>query len=245
MVNLVVRNFGMDFIYFDMLFCLIWMIVLLRKKYFLQWLFGLFGACVVFFTDYFLWYKILGTRLIYEVPFNEGLFLLYFSFTYGMFEFSYVAVMFSAKSWRKMLFWSLFLYGGWLAVGFLSQWIPLDDRSISIAREMSSARWGQVVVTVGGYLMLIILKYTWKPFKQVTWRKIAFLFLIGFLVHFAMETTLLAVGIRPWEGAVGVLAFNSLVEFNMGVPILYFGWVFLKDRGISTGAEERVKQRSE
>ena len=95
MVYIVTRNFGMDFIYLDILFCVIWMILLLRKRYVLQWIFGLFGACVVFFTDYVIWYLVKGSR-VFNIPiFNEGLFLLYFSFTYGMIEFSYVAVMFS------------------------------------------------------------------------------------------------------------------------------------------------------
>ncbi|MEE9410529.1 MAG: hypothetical protein V3V41_06350, partial [Candidatus Heimdallarchaeota archaeon] len=219
MVNIVSRIFGVDFIYLDILFCVIWMVILIRKKYILQWLFGVFGACVVFFTDYVIWFKLKGTRMIYELPFSEGPFLLYFSFTYGMIEFSYVAVMFSAKNWRKMLYWSLLLYGGWFAIGFLSQWIHWDDRVISIAREMTSARWRQVGMAIGGYLLLIVLKYTWKPFKQLTWPKIGFLLFVGFLVHFAMETTLLAAGIRPLDpGAFGVLAFNSLIEFNTGVP---------------------------
>ena len=238
MVHEVARIFGMDFIYLDILFCVIWMIVLLRKKYHLQFLFGLFGACVVFFTDFVIWYTIKGTRILNEVPFNEALFLLYFSFTYGMIEFSYVAVLFSIKNWKKIAFWSSFLLGGWFIIGFLSQWIHLDDRTIDIVRLMSSGRWVQIVMAIGGYLLLIILKYTWEPFKHLTWARIGFLFLIGFFVHFSMETTLLAAGIRPLEGAFSVLLFNSLIEFNTGVPILYFGWILLKDRGISTGIKD-------
>jgi hypothetical protein len=103
---------------------------------------------------------------------------------------------------------------------------------------MSSARWGQVGMAIGGYLVLVILKYTWEPFKHLTWPRLGFLFLIGFFVHFSMETTLLAAGIRPLEGAFTVLLFNSFIEFNTGVPILYFGWVLLKDRRISTGIED-------
>jgi len=239
MVYIVSRNFGMDFIYLDILFCVIWMILLLRKRYVLQWIIGLFGACVVFFTDYVIWFTIKGSRVFHEIPFSEGLFLLYFSFTYGMIEFSYVAVMFSAKDWKTMLRWSLLLYGGWFAIGFLSQWIPLHDTAISISRIMSDFRWGQIAMAAGGYLVLIILKYTWEPFKHLTWIKLGFLVLVGFLVHFGMEITLLSAGIRPLEaGALGVLFFNSLIEFNTGVPFLYFGWVLLKDWKINTGVQD-------
>jgi hypothetical protein len=43
-----------------------------------------------------------------------------------------------------------------------------------------------------------------------------------------MEVTLLASGIRPAENYVHVLLFNSLLEFNMGVPILYILWTAIK-----------------
>jgi len=158
-----------------------------------------------------------------------------------MIEFSYVAVMFSARNWKKMLFWTSLLFVGWFTIGFLSKFIHLDDRVIHISRDMAEAgnRWSQLALTLAGYLALIILKYTWKPFKNLTWLKLGYLFLVGFLVHFAMEITLLSAGIRPLaEGSFGVLIFNSLIEFNMGIPPLFFGWIMLKDRTVSTGREE-------
>ncbi len=235
----VIRNFGWEFIILDIIFCIMWMAFLIKKKYYLQWLFGLFGALVVFLTDYVFWYVIGDSREIISLPtgLNPLTFLMYFSFTYGMVEFSYVAVMFSAKNWRKMMYWTMFLYIGWFFIAFFPKVLPMDDTSVDIVRHMSDTRWTQIGMAVGGYLLLVILKHTWKPFKSLTWKKLGYLVLLGFAVHFAMEITLLSSGIRPPSDIFSVLIFNSLIEFNSGVPILFFGWTLLKDKGISIGGE--------
>ncbi|MCG3220403.1 MAG: hypothetical protein H7641_03400 [Candidatus Heimdallarchaeota archaeon] len=241
MVHDVTRIFGVEFIILDLIFCFIWMIILIRKKYILQWLFGLFGAVVVFLFDYVLWYTVHDppTRIIYSLPegFTPLTFLIYFSFTYGMIEFSFAAVMFSAKSWRKMLYWTILLYTGWFVIGLLPRVLPMSDTTIHIVRQMTRGRWLQIGMVVGGYLLLIVLKFIWEPFKDLTWKKLGYLFLVGVLVHFAMEITLFAAGIRPIGNLVDVLLFNSLIEFNSGIPFIYFGWALLKDKGISIGGE--------
>jgi hypothetical protein len=93
---------------------------------------------------------------------------------------------------------------------------------------MSNARIIQVALVAGGYLLLLLLKYTWRPMKSLTLPRMLYLFLVGILVHFGMEITLLASGIRPAENYVDVLLFNSLLEFNMGVPFLYILWTAIR-----------------
>lgn len=64
--------------------------------------------------------------------------------------------------------------------------------------------------------------------KPLTWPRMAYLFLVGVLVIFAMELTLWLSGIRPAEEGLDVLIFNSLLEFNVGIPVLYIVWNFIK-----------------
>ena len=99
-------------------------------------------------------------------------------------------------------------------------------------------RWIQIAMVVGGYLLLVLFKYKWKPFKNLTWLKLGYLFLVGFLVHFGMEITLLAAGIRPLEGSIIILIFNSFLEFNSGVPVIFIAWTLLKNRGVRTGSDD-------
>jgi hypothetical protein len=233
----VVRTFDMDFIYLDITFCAVWMLFLLRRKQTIPLCFGFLGALITFLADDVLWLHIQHTRTL-DVPFNRDLFLVYFSFTYGMIEFSYVTVMFQAKSMKAKALWTLFLYGGWLATALISQHAGIDDRTILTARDMSHARIIQAAMVVGGYLLLLLLKYTWQPMKSLTFRRMIYLFCVGMLVHFGMEITLLASGIRPAGDYVHVLLFNSLLEFNMGIPILYILWTAIKSADLHDTSKE-------
>jgi hypothetical protein len=233
----------MDFMYLDIAFCAVWMLVLFRRKHTIALCFGFLGAFITFFTDDVLWFHIQHTRTL-EVPFNRDLFLVYFSFTYGMIEFSYVTAMFQARSMKTRALWTLFLYGGWMATALISQHVGIDDRTIQTGRDMSNARVIQVALVAGGYLLLLLLKYTWRPMKSLTFPRMLYLFLIGILVHFAMEVTLLASGIRPAENYVHVLLFNSLLEFNMGVPILYILWTAIKSIKVHDTIQEEPPQIS-
>ncbi len=54
---------------------------------------------------------------------------------------------------------------------------------------------------------------------DLSWKKILYIFSVGFFVHFSMELTLLLSGIRVLD--LFNLIFNSVIEFNTGAPILY------------------------
>ncbi|MFW9910772.1 MAG: hypothetical protein ACFFEF_19625 [Candidatus Thorarchaeota archaeon] len=225
------RTFGIDFIYTDLFFCLIWIFVLLREKYKLEFLIGCLGILTNFIIDYFYWYGFLGIRTL-EGPINPLLFFIYFSITYGMIEYSYVAVMFRVENNRSRIVWTLFLYSGWLLSGIVSQWIPISDAIIHVAREMSLQRFPMLIGICIGFGFLVFLKYKWKPMFHLGWKRLAYIFLVGILVHMGMETTLAVSGIRPspLSEVIGEFLFNSLLEFNLGIPILYLIWVFLGNR---------------
>lgn len=222
----VARTMDIDFIYFDLIMTAIWITLLIVRKRWKALFFGLFGYAVVFFTDDVIWYTIRGTRYI-EGPIGPHLFLAYFSFTYGMIMFSYAPMMFDKKiSQMEKLLWSVLLYGGWLYIAVLSQWVNWNNNEMVIWREMSGSRIGQIVMAVVGYLTLAILKaFNWKFMEKVPWWYFGYLFGVGIFIHYSMESTLMIGGIRPLNW--GVLAFNSLLEFNTGIPILFLMWIFV------------------
>lgn len=222
----VARVMDIDFIYFDLILVAIWITLLLVRKRFKALLFGLFGYAVVFFTDDVIWYTLQGTRHI-EGPIGPHLFLAYFSFTYGMIMFSYAPMMFdnSISKIEKVL-WSILLWGGWMLIAAMSQWIHWNDAEMSILREMSGSRIGQILMIAVGYGMLLVLKaFRWKFMESVSWWYFAFLFGVGTFIHFSMESTLMIAGIRPlnWN----VMVFNSFLEFNTGIPYLFLMWIFV------------------
>ena len=234
------RLMDIDFIYFDLLLVTIWIIALLVRKRFKALLFGLFGYAVVFITDDVFWYTIWKTREINTSgTIGPHLFLAYFSFTYGMIMFSYAPIMFDKKiSKLEKGFWSIGMFGGWLAIGLMSQAIAWNDTAIDIVRHMDGIRVGQILMVALGYIALIVmnglLKYTkWNYIDAQPWWTFAYLFAVGIFIHLSMEATLSIAGIRqPFY--VGVFIYNSLMEFNSGIPYLIVMWILLNRKDYRT-----------
>ncbi|TET33182.1 MAG: hypothetical protein E3J70_00035 [Candidatus Heimdallarchaeota archaeon] len=130
----------------------------------------------------------------------------------------------------EKLLWAGLMYCGWLAIGMMSKYIAWDDRIIDISRDMANARTKQIIMASVGYAVLLIWKilsefldgFPWNIMKNIPYWYFGILIVTGIFIHFSMESTLMIAGIRPidWE----VLAVNSLLEFNTGIPILFGLW---------------------
>ncbi len=207
----VIRIFGIDYIFFDLIFLVVFISLLIRFKKKIP-LIALFagGLLINFVVDWGIWLHTGIRAITLPINFLGGVFVffIWFSLSYGV-EYAYVFLMFEKKS-NKIL-WTLLIFGGWLLVAFLSQLIPINDVLITTIRHMSDFRIWRVLIVLIGYSLLFLLKYDWK--------KISYLFFIGFLVHFMMEFSLFISGIRP--GSFLILLENSLIEFNMCVPFFY------------------------
>lgn len=223
--SLVIRVFDVDFMLLDLAFTTCWIILLYRKGYIKPLLFGLMGILVNFIVDYGIWYSYLGIRTVEGLPdwMSPFAFFIYFSITYGMMQYSYVQVMFTKNPEnpeqvkRERIWWSVIFFGGWLLIGFVSVLTPLNDIEITVTRIMTQQRFTEVIVVIVEFSLLALLAY--KKKFGIDWRVIGYIFFVGFFVHFTMEFTLFLSGIRlssPFD-----LVFNSLIEFNMGAPILY------------------------
>ena len=204
----VIRNFGVDYIYFDIAFLLLFIFLLIKSKEKIALIAIFVGGLFNFFIDWGIWYNLTGIREIALPGINAVLFFLWFSISYGL-EYAWVFLMFKKKSNR--LKWTVILFAGWILVAFFSQVFSINDATITTIRHMDFLRIWRVAIVLAGYSLLFILKYNW--------RKIGYLFFVGFAVHFMMEFSLLIMGIRP--GSFLILLENSLIEFNMAVPILY------------------------
>lgn len=222
--SIVIRIFDVDFMLLDLIFTSIWILILYKKGYIKPLIFGLFGIMINMIIDYGVWFSIQGVRTVENLPawMSPFAFFIYFSITYGMIEYSYVQVMFSINSQKEsareeMIRWSLFLFGGWLLFGLLSSVLPINDAEVTVQRVMTEQRVFQVYGLIAEYMLLVILAYLGK--FGLSWKKILYIFSVGFFVHFSMELTLLLSGIRNLD--LFNLIFNSIIEFNTGAPILY------------------------
>jgi hypothetical protein len=193
--------------------------MIIRKKWIPFWAF-LTGGMINFVIDWGFWIHIIHIRditlpasLLPGIPdtWRLFIFMLWFSIAYG-FLFAWIFLMLDEKS--NKVAWTLFLFGGWLSVAFLSQMLHIDDALITTCRHMGDGRFLQIGIAVAGYIALIILK--------VPWKKIGILYLMGVAVYFMMEFSLFISGIRPSSWLL--LTVNSLLEFQMGMPILYILW---------------------
>jgi len=208
----VIRTFGVDYIFFDLTFLATFLFLLIKYKKKIPLLaFFIGGLLINFFMDWGIWLHSGIREIALPANFIGGsiLFFVWFSLSYGV-EYAYVFLMFD-KGNSKKLKWTLFILFGWILVALLSQSAPINDASITTIRHMSDFRIIRIVIVILGYSLLFAFKYDWK--------KIFYLFFIGFLIHFMMEFSLLITDIRP--GSFWILLENSLIEFNMGVPIFY------------------------
>ena len=223
--SIVIRVFDVDFMFLDLAFTICWIILLYKKGHIKPLFFGLMGIIVNFIVDYGVWYSYLGIRTVEGLPswMSPFAFFIYFSITYGIVQYSYVQVMFTKnheqpeKEKHDRIWWSTLLFGGWLLIAYLSVIVPFDVNEVTVARTMTSQRFIEVLVVIGELSFLALLAH--KKKYGLNWKVIGYIFFVGFFVHFTMEFTLFLPGIR--RSSLFDLVFNSILEFNMGAPILY------------------------
>jgi len=227
--SIVTRTLGVDFIYFDLIFLSIWIYYLIKKKYWIPILWGILGWVAYLIADYYIWYTVMQSRT-YEGPINNYIFFLWFCFSAGFAQFSYVAIMFEKRNWKELWLWTLIFYLGWVIVGVGSQLIPLDDRIIRVSRNMDANRQRLTftLMTLGNVVIAAILYL----FKKLRFEDIVYLFIVGTLVEFCLELSMSISGIRLEQGtwSLELMVVNTLIEFNMGIILMYLLWAIAKTR---------------
>jgi hypothetical protein len=157
----VIRIFGTDYIYFDLVFLTIFTALLAVNKKRIPLLAFILGGLIIFIIDWVFWMQIFKIRT--------------FSLPPGF-------LSFLPEYWAK----TVFMFWFSMSYGLMFAWI---------------------------FLMFD------KQNKRAAWTALLF---GGCGIHFMMEFSLWVSGIRP--SSLDLLLVNTLVESNMGVPLLYIFW---------------------
>jgi len=225
----VARTIGIDFIYLDILFIIIWVSFLIKRKYWTPIKWGLLGWIIYIFVDYVYWYLITQTRH-YTGPLDPFLFFLWFCISPGFVQFSYVIVLFEKRNKNELIFWTMLFYIGWTLVSVGSQLLPLNDIIIEVYRDMNveNQRLNELIMVLVNIIIAAALYYK----KKLRLEDILYLFLVGTLVEFGLEFTLSVSGIRQEQGGWSLITMlvNTLIEFNLGIILMYLLWVPFKIR---------------
>jgi hypothetical protein len=206
------REFNSLYIYLDIIWLIIYAVILLWRKRHIAFIAGLIGGVIYFAVDYGIFYLLLKTRSVTGA--DPLWFLLWLSVSYGFTNFAWIWILLDKDSNKTE--WSLFTIVGWVAVALLSQNFGTDFPVISIYRGTGGYHGIMALMLAVGYIYLIIQNFRNIPSARVNLLR---LLAIGIGVQFSWELVLLLTGIRP----IGILPLiiDSLIETNMGMPYLY------------------------
>ncbi len=218
------RIFNLLYIYIDIIWLVIFIIILLFTKRYLAIIVGSVGAIIYFLVDYGIFYHALGTREVNGI--NTLVLLLWLSISYGFTNFTWIWLWLDRDGFA--LEWSILIVSGWLATALLSQNFGNNFQVISIKRGTSSYHGIMALLMFVGYTILIIYNLKSnrvdnknnnklnKPAKKIN---ILWILSIGIIVQFSWEAVLLISGIRA--AGLAPLIINSLIETNMGLPYIF------------------------
>jgi len=210
------RVFNGLFVWLDIAFLIIFAIILIYTKRYIAGIVGLLGGILYFIVDYGIFFLALGTRVVTGA--DTFWLLLWMSMSYGFTNFVWIWLWLDRDG--HTFEWSLLILAGWLSVALLSQNFGASFSLITTTRGTGSYHGVMALILFIGYAILIVKNIHGKEKINIPW-----ILAIGILVQFAWEAVLLISGVRFQGGAEGVnllpLIVNSLIETNMGVPVLY------------------------
>lgn len=219
------RQFAPCYIWLDLCFLAVLLLLLLWKKRYMTLLVGISMGMVYMLVDYGIFHLVCHSRSISE---GHSLFwvLLWMSMSYGFTNFTWIWLWMSKD--EHLLEWSLLILCWWFCCPLLAQAISPDAAQIIIQRTTGAYHGYMAAILFVGYLGLVI--YNLKERRKSRRINIPWLLTIGILVQFSWEASLLLGGIRSVGlSGTGVklrtLAVNSLLETNLGMPYAYFLFV--------------------
>lgn len=212
-------------IWFDVIFLLGLVALLIVKKRYMTLLVGLGGGLLYFIVDWGIFYKVMGTREIFlngaDLP--EGgkfLFLLWLSMSYGLTNFAWIWLW--IKKDKHLKEFSAYILIGWLAVAIAGTGLGSSLPEFTIRRGTGVFHSVMAVYLFIAYGAVIAYNLINKKGKKLP---ILWMLAIGVLVQFGWEAALLLGGVRSAGynafDTVITLVVNSLIETNPAVPSLF------------------------
>jgi hypothetical protein len=205
------RTLNTLYIYLDLAWLILFCGLLLYFKRRLALIVGLLAGILYFLVDYGIFYRFLGTRVVQGA--DPFWFLLWLSSSYGITNFAWIWLLLDRDG--HAVEWSALIITAWLTVAMVSQNFGASFPVISIQRGTGAYHGVMAAILFVGYLYIIIQNLRGKEKINILW-----LTAIGISVQLSWEAVLLVTGIRP--AGFGALVVNSLIETNLGLPIIFF-----------------------
>lgn len=225
------RTLNALYIWLDIAFLLFFLGLLIYRKKYMTVIVALLAGVLYFIVDYGIFYHALGTRTVTGA--NTFWFLLWLSMSYGITNFAWIWLWLNRDS--RLLEWSLLIVAWWIACPLISQNFGAATTQISISRGTGSYHGVMALIMFVGYAILCVMNLrTSDKSKRIN---ILWLLIIGILVQFAWEFSLLITGIR--NPGFGPLIVNSLIETNLGLPYMFF-----IHRALTTHLTETLKRKT-
>lgn len=233
------RTFGLPYIILDSVFVVAFVLLLFFTKRRLTALWALAGGLLYFIVDYGIFHLLTGSRHIGTVTADGALtaggesmmfwVLLWMSLSYGITNFAWIWLC--LKKDRRIAEWTILILVWWLVCPILDDALS-GDTQIQIWRETGEYHWFMAVFLAVSYFAVIVYNLLQKD--KTRRMRILWLFVIGVAVQFGWEFSLLLGGVRSGGMEFGeqmrVLAVNSLMETNLGLPAMYCIYLLVTSR---------------
>ena len=234
------REFGLPYIILDSVFILAFLALLFFTKRRLAFLWSIAGGVLYFIVDYGIFHLLTGSRHIGTVGadgiFTEGgegmMFgvLMWMSLSYGITNFAWIWLC--LKKDKRIAEWTVLIFVWWLVCPVLDNAFTGDGSRIRIWRETGEYHWFMAVFLAVSYFAVIVWNLLQKD--KAKRMRLLWLFAIGVAVQFGWEFALLLGGVRSGGMELSeqfrVLAVNSLMETNLGLPAMYCIYLFVTAR---------------
>ena len=246
------RAFSPLYIWLDIAFLLVFAGLLLWKKKYMTVLVGFLLGILYMIVDYGIFHLVCHSRSISD---GYSLFwvLLWMSMSYGFTNFAWIWLWISKD--RHLFEWSMLILGWWFACPLITKTFA-GTETIVIQRTTGAYHGYMAVILFVGYLALIVYNLWQKERdKRIN---LPWLLAIGILVQFGWEAGLLIGGIRSaglesLTAKIMPLIVNSLLETNLGMPIIYIIYLAysrrfteqLRRRNAKVSLTERIRENNE